>query len=62
VTPPASNLPPILGPSGASQGAQQPSSQPPYPSQEPSLAPTPTPDDNDSSGGAPAQYTPPQGN
>ncbi|WP_415914462.1 penicillin-binding protein 1A [Paraburkholderia sp. J67] len=68
VTPPAQNVPPILGPSGASQqSAPQQSSQPsyqqpPYPSQEPSLAPTPTPDDADSSGGAPAQYTPPQGN
>lgn len=68
VSPPASNLPPILGPSGAShaaaaQPATPPSSQqPPYPAQEPSLAPTPTPDDNDSSGGAPAQYTPPQNN
>lgn len=65
VTPPGSNMPPILGPSGASQQgapAQPSSQQPPYPSQEPSLAPTPTPDDADSSGGAPAQYTPPQGN
>ncbi|WP_408583156.1 penicillin-binding protein 1A [Paraburkholderia tropica] len=53
---PSSNEPPILGPSGASQQL------PPYPPQEPSLAPTPTPDDSDSSGGASAQYTPPQNN
>ncbi len=55
-TPTSSNEPPIVGPSGASQQL------PPYPPQEPSLAPTPTPDDSDSSGGAPAQYTPPQSN
>jgi penicillin-binding protein 1A len=62
VTPPGQSMPPILGPSGASQQSAPSSQQPPYPSQEPSLAPTPTPDDADSSGGAPAQYTPPQNN
>ncbi len=62
VTQPGQSMPPILGPSGASQQSAPSSQQPPYPAQEPSLAPTPTPDDADSSGGAPAQYTPPQGN